>query len=74
LTSRLGIPVLTGDQLLAPFVLLKTPPAVPAYTVAVVSGSTTNARMARLVRFELTGVQLPAPFVLLNTPASDVPA
>src|SRR6266496_3595012 len=66
-------PVLTRTQLPPPPVVLNTPKAVPAYTVAGAKGSIARVT-AEDVRPVLVRVQFTPQLTLLNTPAPIVPA
>src|SRR6185503_7531015 len=69
---RLVRPLLTALQVLAPSVLLKTPPPkVPTYKIFALLGSTTIELTEVLVRPVLLGTnQLLPPLTLLNTPGT----
>src|SRR6266542_2243657 len=54
--------------------LLKSPLAVPAYSVAGEAGSIARVATRWFVRLVLTAVQLPPPLTLLDTPPPSVPA
>src|ERR1051325_10336513 len=67
-TLRSPRPVLTAVQLAPPFVVLKTPPAVPTNAFCALVGSTAMARSVELEMPALIGSQVAPPSVVLNTP------